>query len=783
MTKFQIILLTGISVLASPIPALAQEGDDVVIMRRVVAPKKITSPGEYLPIDGEETSRPFWAATSWNMGAPSCREDASGTRSVACISNGDVVSDAQCTGTKPPSSIVTADYRTCEYDWRTSSTGSWDATCSMATRSIVSNCTKKSDNSVVSDSFCMGEKPQSETKFNGEGCSYDWAAENEQACPVVYNCVRSDGSSAGDALCTSPKPSSGSCGFTWKPSEWTSDNPGCGSNIPQSRTLSCVDSNNATVSNSLCAGVTPPATTQLGSDYSSCSFSWATGDWFPWSSQCSQNSTRERAVTCMRSDGTVAPNDSDCSGQKPDEEETEENYSGCTFDWSVSEWSNVAACGANATRTRTVTCRRSDGSSADESNCSAQKPVNSETVEDYSSCSYSWKSTPYTWDSTCSDNATGTRSVTCHRGDEDDTLVADSFCDSGNRPSSAVVDQNISGCSTQWTAGEWSAWSSTCSANASRFRSAQCAKMLPSGPAPVDSNQCDIADRPTLSETAGNYSACAPYWQEGTWGWNGTVGAKSSSCSATPQQNRTVQCMKVNTSGVAEVVADGQCNAGDKPNGTVTLAADYSSCSYSWSPNDETTGWGAWSSACSSTATRTRTVNCMRSGTTPVDDSFCASAGTKPSTSQTGTSMGGCTNILTNGNFEDTVYVNTFPPGKGWFYYAGGATGVSNDAFEGSRSVFLNSNTGALFSRNMTSEAVTYGFSMMCKSPQSGQVRVSYSNATRQNEAVRDVTCGPTWTLIAFDMNWTNSGALSMSISSRTPGATLVIDDVKLTPK
>lgn len=785
MTKFQIILLTGISVLASPIPALAQEGDDVVIMRRVIAPKKATLPGEYIPIDGEETSQPFWAATSWNMGLPSCREDASGTRSVACISDGRVVGDAECTGAKPPTSIVTADYRSCEYDWRTSSTGSWDATCSMASRPITSNCTKKSDGQIVSDVFCIGDKPQSETKFNNEGCSYNWAADDPQSCPVTYSCLRSDGSKAGTALCTSPKPEQESCGFSWKPSEWTSDTPGCGSNVPQSRTLSCVDGNGTTVSNSLCSSVTPPPTTQIGSDYSSCSYSWATGEWFPWSSQCSATASRERAVSCMRSDGSVADNDSRCADPKPAEEEVEANYSGCTFAWSVSNWSSVNACSANATRTRTVTCRRSDESPADEANCVGEKPASSETLEDYSSCAYNWKSSAFTWDSACSDNATGTRSVTCHRGDGSDTLVSDSFCNSETRPSSTATDQIISGCATEWAAGTWSAWSSTCSASASRFRSAQCVKSLPSGPAVVDSNQCDTATRPELSETAANFSACTPYWDPGAWGWNGVIGAKSSTCSAAPQQNRTIQCLKVDSSGNPQVVDSAQCNQTNKPTATTTLEADYSTCSYSWSPDDTTTGWGEWSSACSSSATRTRTVNCMRNGTAIVDDNLCGSAGPKPATSQTGSSMGGCTNIFGNPSFEDPLFAGTLPPAgmKSWFYYPSANVGISSDAYSGSRSVFLNNNGAYLFGRNLTSEAITYGFSMMCKSPQNAQLRIDYSNPTRGNSMTKLVTCGPAWTLITFDVSWSNAGAFTFEFGSRVAGAQVLIDDVSLIPK
>src|SRR3546814_6824306 len=101
----------------------------------------------------------------------------------------------------------------------------------------------------------------------------------------------------------------------------------------------------------------------------------------------------------------------------------------------------------------------------------------------------------------------------------------------------------------------------------------------------------------TAIETA-SCNATDHEWVEGAWGpW-------SSTCSTTAVHTRAVTC-KRKFDGT--LVADSECPA-PKPATSQTNAV-YSSCSYS----SEFGAWSGWSSDCSATSNRTRSVQCRRS--------------------------------------------------------------------------------------------------------------------------------------------------------------------------
>src|SRR3546814_5562638 len=99
------------------------------------------------------------------------------------------------------------------------------------------------------------------------------------------------------------------------------------------------------------------------SSYLDVSFSYSRvnpASWSAWSSTCSPNATRTRTYDCRRSDGTIVP-DGECTsrGISLSESETGAVYSGCSYNWQTGAWSGYnSSCSANATRTRSVTCRR-----------------------------------------------------------------------------------------------------------------------------------------------------------------------------------------------------------------------------------------------------------------------------------------------------------------------------------------------------------------------------------------------------------------------------------------
>jgi len=197
----------------------------------------------------------------------------------------------------------------------------------------------------------------------------------------------------------------------------------------------------------------------------------------------------------------------------------------------------------------------------------------------------------------------------------------------------------------QWTYGEWSDWSSTCSADSTRTRESTCVELRSSGPVAADPSNCDPAQREPLAETSGIYSGCKPSWDYGEWGWNGVEGAKSSNCSAAPQQYRTATCLVLTATG-EETRPDAQC--GPKST-TRSTTSDYSGCTYKWVPNE----WSDWNSSCSENATRTRTSSCIREQDgVAVTPGNCEAGHPDSRTSETGSNMISCGGALKNGSFE-----------------------------------------------------------------------------------------------------------------------------------
>ena len=127
-------------------------------------------------------------------------------------------------------------------------------------------------------------------------------------------------------------------------------------------------------------------------------YSWKTGEWSEWSSTCSENATRTRAVFCERSDG-VTVSDALCdASSRPADSETAQVLTTCTYSWIeggfgacegghgvwvTGEWQPKLACGEveqtrsvtcafdvdSGSHSQTVVCRRSDGSIRPDEEC------------------------------------------------------------------------------------------------------------------------------------------------------------------------------------------------------------------------------------------------------------------------------------------------------------------------------------------------------------------------------------------------------------------------------
>ena len=95
--------------------------------------------------------------------------------------------------------------------------------------------------------------------------------------------------------------------------------------------------------------------------------------------------------------------------------------------WSIGDWSEWSStCSADATRTRTVTCMQGPNAAADDQ-CLAPKPTTSEDGEQVAGCTYAAQTTPSSAWSTCvADVQSRPVTATCRRSDG--VTVGNAFC-------------------------------------------------------------------------------------------------------------------------------------------------------------------------------------------------------------------------------------------------------------------------------------------------------------------------------------------------------------------
>jgi len=342
-------------------------------------------------------------------------------------------------------------------------------------------------------------------------------------------------------------------------------------------------------------------------------------------------------------------------------------YSGCGYDWvkppvaqtpvAINPYP-VGRVGCGKVNQRfSPYCQRTGGgtnvilSAGDYRFCSSDRPDYDEVasgnadalgynrdVTQVSSCNttdHKWTQSGFgSWSSDCSTNAVRTQTVTCERKFDGQTYPSsaaeDAACGAASRPASSETAARYGSCSYRYDYGAWSAWSSGCDTNATRSRSASCIRSNDGGQVVPDSS-CTAAGvaKAAVSETSPQYGSCTYEFRSAAWS------AYNSSCSNSATRTRDVWCQRSN----GDRVADTECtNRGQAKPGTSESAPQYGSCTYSWAQG----GFGAWSSSCSNSATRTQSVWCRRDldGATVADSSCNAAA--RPPASQTSGQYAGC---------------------------------------------------------------------------------------------------------------------------------------------
>lgn len=89
-------------------------------------------------------------------------------------------------------------------------------------------------------------------------------------------------------------------------------------------------------------------------------YSWQTGEWGSWSVACGKDATRTRTISCQRSDITPSI-EANCTGSRPSDSEKADNFTGCTGSW-VTTTTTDACVAFETTVRKTVTCNKPDGS-------------------------------------------------------------------------------------------------------------------------------------------------------------------------------------------------------------------------------------------------------------------------------------------------------------------------------------------------------------------------------------------------------------------------------------
>jgi len=578
-----------------------------------------------------------WSPSAWSTPSTTCGS-ATQTRTIACLrTDGQTAADDRCTGPRPDETQTTMQTSGCATSW---DAGAWSepAACGAVTQSRSVVC-RRSGGQTAPDSECVQPKPadtRDATDYSTcPASSYSWRTGEfgspTSTCGMAtltrqVDCTFSDGAVVTEAKCTTPRPSAtverkviSGCGYAWQAdAQYGAPAAACGATV-RSRAVRCMRGDGEAVEDMRCDAQTRPDDTIPAVDYSACGFGWTASAWSAPSSSCG-SATSTRTVACQRSDGTPAA-DAQCSGStRPETSETSYQTSGCEVSWRTGDYQPPApACGPSP-QTRSVTCLRSDGQTVPDGECAivGAKPDSTVMGADYSTCTFYWSLGGFSAPTTTCGTSVQTRSVRCARSDI--TYADDSSCASlGPKPASTETTTQTSGCTYDWRAGPWGSAAPACGTSV-HSRTVTCTR---SDGTAADASQCTAA-RPASSEPVADYSTCSYAWQVSQW--KGSSGV----CGDSVIQTRSVTCQR----SEGTTVVDAACGAA-RPASSQTIS-DYSGCSYSW----QTTS-SAWSSTCSTSATRTNVSTCRRSDGESVDDSFCTA--TKPEASETKPIYTSCT--------------------------------------------------------------------------------------------------------------------------------------------
>ena len=650
-------LLAAASALAFAMPAQAQTDPGTPAFR--------------VPIGGTGSSTSGPATYAWMQNVSTCSNacgDGTRTTSYQCQNVSDYdfsgggygapEADSLCASAKPSStSSSCTNYSGCSYDWVKPAvsvtrlakpnppSGSFPVgaidSCSYAQRVFAPYCQRSGSPAVTLPrgdyAFCKNDTPDYNDVANGvpDALGYDRTTDDSSGCVA------------------------GARDHEWKFSRVVTEPSTCSAAPVRVNEFQCVQRyNRASKPASFCSGVNPPSpgvNETLPADYSGCSTTWETGAWGSWSSACSDSATRTRTVLCRRSDGTAVA-DSQCIGTKPATSETGSNTVSCGYDWGTpSDWTYASSCSDSTTRTRTVSCVRTDGKTVADSNCTAPKPATAETgVSNTGSCTYTPRDQGRT---ACSSEGTQQQYWDCTRSDGQTGFPA-SYCGKTNPENLTCTPPPPTYTYTPVNRGESACsggqknvyWDCTRSDGATGYPASMCGKTNP------ETQTCVMPY--TYTPQYRGETACSGGQKQVYWDCtrsDGQQGFPASNCGKT---NPETQSCTMPVTYSPRYQGETACSGGQKQVYWDCLGSDGSSApasacgktnpetqsctmpvTYSW----QTGGWSGYSSSCSDSATRTRSVWCQGSDGSQPGDGPCG--GGKPSSSETTGVYSSCTYV------------------------------------------------------------------------------------------------------------------------------------------
>jgi len=301
--------------------------------------------------------------------------------------------------------------------------------------------------------------------------------------------------------------------------------------------------------------------------------SWTIGQW----ETCNSNCRKTRSVVCKKSDGSII-NDAYCSFEPKPSSEEACNDGNCTFSWEKGNWGN---CDISCHQYQSVYCKRADGIEVDDKYCNEEKPIYTRTCTG-GNCSYNWDTG--NWE-ICGTNCKQNRLVYCKRSDG--VQVGNEYC----KDEKPIESRNCTGdnCTYSWITENWGVCGTDCKQNRTVYCQQSDGKI-------VSDQNCT---EPKLSsEKSCNDGNCTFSWEKGNWG----------DCDISCHQYQSVYCKRVD--GIE--VEDKYCKE-EKP--IYSRPCTGGNCSYKW----VTDNW----ETCGTNCKQNRLVYCKRSDGVQVGNEYC----------------------------------------------------------------------------------------------------------------------------------------------------------------